>query len=183
MMGLRLSWGKARRVGVAIVAAVVVVLLVRASLARPGVPDFTPTGTPVALPEAGRFSAVTLQTFEGLVVGQRGIPVIVNVWASWCAPCRTEMPLLQRAAENYSGRATIIGVATKDSPDAARAFLRDVGVHYPNVFDLSGDIRVRLGVTAYPTTYVFSADGRLTALISGGVSEQRLAALIEDALR
>lgn len=183
MIRLPVSWGVARRVGVAFGAAVVVVLLVRASLARPAVADYTPTGTAVALPEAGRFSAVTLETFEGMVVGQRGMPMIVNVWASWCAPCRTEMPLLQRAAENYSGRAVVVGVATKDSPDAARAFLRDVGVHYANLFDLSGDIRVRLGVTAYPTTYVFSADGQLTARISGGVSEQRLAALIEDALR
>ncbi len=125
---------------------------------------------------------MSLSTFKGLIVGQQGRPVVVNIWASWCAPCRTEMPLLQRAADAYTGRAVILGVASNDDPDAARLFLKEFGLTYPNVFDQTGDIRVALGLTAYPTTYVFGVDGRLRARVAGGVSEQRLTALIEDAL-
>lgn len=118
-----------------------------------------------------------------MLVGQLGRPVIVNVWASWCAPCRTEMPLLQRAAETYADRVVILGVASNDSPEAAQEFLDDFGLTYPNVFDVSSEIRTELAVTAYPTTYVFGADGRLQVTIAGGISEQRLAAVIENALR
>jgi thiol-disulfide isomerase/thioredoxin len=135
------------------------------------------------LPAEGQFPAVTQQEFEGILVGQLGTPVIVNVWASWCAPCRTEMPLLQRAAETYGDQVVILGVASNDSPEAARKFLDEFGLTYPNVFDVSGKVRVDLGVTAYPTTYVFGADGRLQATVTGGISEQRLAAVIEGALR
>jgi len=92
------------------------------------------------------------------------------------------MPLLQRAAQNYAGRAVILGVASKDSPDAAQAFLDEFGLIYPNVFDTTGEIRVRLELSAYPTTYVFGADGRLRSRVVGGVSEQQLASLIDDAL-
>lgn len=92
------------------------------------------------------------------------------------------MPLLQRAARDYEGRAVILGVASNDSPDAARGFLDEFGLTYPNVFDTTGEIRVLLELTAYPTTYVFGADGRLRSRVIGGVSEQQLVSLIDDAL-
>ncbi len=125
---------------------------------------------------------MSLDQFEGILVGLRGQPVVVNIWASWCAPCRTEMPLLQNAADAYAGRAVILGLATNDDPRAAKQFLTDLGLTYPSVFDSTGEIRVELGLTAYPTTYVFGADGAMRARVNGGISEQRLAGLIEDAL-
>jgi thiol-disulfide isomerase/thioredoxin len=145
-------------------------------------PGFQASGDPRPLPLEGAFPSVSVAEFEGILIGQVGRPVVVNVWASWCAPCRTEMPLLQRAAQNYAGRAVILGVASKDSPDAAQAFLDEFGLIYPNVFDTTGEIRVRLELSAYPTTYVFGADGRLRSRVVGGVSEQQLASLIDDAL-
>lgn len=174
---------RVRRLGGLVLGVVVGVVLMLAALDQPALPEFTPSGTPLALPAEGEFPAVSLKAFEGIVVGQRGTPVVVNLWASWCAPCRTEMPLLQKASEEYAGRVVILGVASKDDPDAARSFLEKFGLRYPNVFDATGGVRVRLGLTAFPTTYVFSAAGALTARVSGGISEQRLAALIEDALR
>ncbi len=92
------------------------------------------------------------------------------------------MPLLQDAAETYAGKAVILGVASNDDPREAQRFLDDLGLTYPNVFDSSGEIRVALGLTAYPTTYVFGVDGTIRARVNGGISEQRLAGLIEDAL-
>ncbi len=162
--------------GIGVMAAV-------AALRQPSLPEFSPAGPPRPLPAEGTVPSVSLAAFEGILVGQRGRPVVVNVWASWCAPCRTEMPLLQQAAAEWGDDAVLIGVASKDDPAAARAFLDDLGLTYPNVFDSSGEIRTALGLTAYPTTYVFGADGTIRARVDGGVSEQRLAALVEDALR
>lgn len=140
------------------------------------------SGDPVALPESGALPAVELSEFEGMLVGLRGRPVVVNIWASWCAPCRTEMPLLGEAAEQYAGRVTFVGVASEDDPASARRFLDDIGVRYPNVYDRTGEVRVALGLDVYPTTYFFDADGVPYAEVVGGISEQRLAALIEEAL-
>ena len=170
----------ARRVVGAIAALVVGGVLVSGALGGDRVPTFIPTGRPQAVPVAGDLPVVSRDVFEGILVGQRGVPVVVNVWASWCAPCRTEMPLLQDAAKAFAGRATILGVATKDDPDAARRFMDEIGISYPNVFDVSGEIRVALRLSAYPTTYFFNAKGELWARVTGGISEQRLAALIED---
>ncbi|MFQ5557466.1 MAG: TlpA family protein disulfide reductase [Acidimicrobiales bacterium] len=152
------------------------------ALDEPDLPDFEASGDPIGLPAEGSFPAVSTEQLEGILVGLRGQPVVVNIWASWCAPCRTEMPLLQEAADTYAGHAVILGVASNDDPREARRFLNDLGLTYPNVFDTTGGIRVALGLTAYPTTYVFGADGTVRARVNGGISEQRLAGLIEDAL-
>jgi cytochrome c biogenesis protein CcmG, thiol:disulfide interchange protein DsbE len=170
------------------IAVIVVVTLAAAwagwtALRQPVLPDFVASAEPAALPARGELPAVSLEQFEGLLVGQRGRPVVVNIWASWCAPCRTEMPLLDDAARSYGPDVVILGVASKDDPAEARRFLDDLDITYPNVFDESGQVRVALGLTAYPTTYVFGADGRLRARVDGGISEQRLAGLVEDALR
>ncbi len=169
---------------IAILAVVVVGIWVgTTALAEPDLPDFAASGDPRELPEEGSFPAVSLEEFEGILVGLRGQVVVVNIWASWCAPCRTEMPLLQDAADTYAGQAVILGAASKDDPGEAKRFLDELGLTYPNVFDTSGEIRVALGLTAYPTTYVFGVDGNIRARVNGGISEQRLAGLIEDAMR
>lgn len=172
-----------RRVVVVVVVVAVAGWAGWTALRQPALPEFVASGDPVALPAEGALPAVSLSDFEGMLVGQQGRPVVVNIWASWCAPCRTEMPLLDEAARSYGSDAVILGVASKDDPAEARRFLDDLGITYPNVYDESGEIRVALGLTAYPTTYVFGADGLLRARVNGGISEQRLAGLIEDALR
>ncbi len=106
--------------------------------------------------------------------------MIVNIWASWCSPCRTETPLLERAWEAHGDRVMIIGVASKDIASSSVAFMKEFGVRYPNLFDESGDIRAALGLRGFPTTYVFSANGDLRTTIVGGLTEQRLAAVFVD---
>lgn len=176
------SRASTRRVLVAAFAVVVGGWVGWAALQAPELPDFVASGDAIDVPADGAFPPVTLEEFEGMLVGLRGRPVVVNVWASWCAPCRTEMSLLQAAADAYAGRAVLLGVASNDDPDEAQAFLTELGLTYPNVFDRSGEIRVALGLTAYPTTYVFDSAGSLRARVNGGISEQRLAGLIEDVL-
>ncbi len=163
--------------------AAVVVALLLFSL-RPGGAgsDYRASGRPLRMPTA-TLQPVDRAGFDGILVGLRGKPVVVNVWASWCAPCRAEMPLLQRAAMSYEGRVVFLGVASKDDLDPAAAFLRKVGVTYPNVFDVSGAVRRGLGLRGFPTTYVFDAAGRQRAAVVGGVTEARLAAQLDDLLR
>ena len=171
-----------RQLIVIVAAAVIAVFVGRAALREPDLPVFEASGDPIPLPAEGSLPAVSLAEFEGILIGLRGRPVVVNVWASWCAPCRTEMPLFQTAAVTYTDEVVILGVASNDDPRSAEQFLGDIGVTYPNVFDPTGEIRVALGLTAYPTTYVFDSDGSVRARVDGGISEQRLAGLIEDAL-
>ncbi len=161
-------------VGIGAAAIVVVSIFGPAESAR----SFRAEGEPRPIP-SGQLTPVTGEEFEGILVGRRGRPVVVNIWASWCAPCRAEMPLLARAARAHADVA-VLGVAARDDPDAARQFLDEVGVDYPSVFDASGDILELLGVRGFPTTYFFAADGTLVRTILGGVTEPQLAAELEE---
>ena len=164
----------------AIVVAATVVLLASTRIgASDPTTEFTSNGPARDLPRT-QLVPTTLEEFEGMLVGLRGTPVVVNIWASWCAPCRAEMPLLQRAAETYEGEVVILGVDSKDSAGPAEAFLADVGVRYPNVFDATGDIRKALGLRGFPTTYFFDARGTIVATVVGGITEARLAAQLDE---
>lgn len=172
----------ARRRGLtlALVVLAVAALLValRLSPSAPANSAFTADARPRPLPEE-QLTSATLEQFEGILAGLRGTPVIVNIWASWCAPCRAEMPLLERAATEYAGRVTVLGVASRDAVEPAAEFLDDVGVTYPNVFDGTGRIRRELDLRGFPTTYFFDEDGRIVATVVGGITEARLAAQLE----
>ena len=96
---------------------------------------------------------VDLAAFDG--------PVVVNVWAHWCEPCREELPLLVRAAQEYAGRVTFVGVLFADEdPSAAIDLARSLGVTYPQVADPSSSLRVPLSLRGLPTT-VFLVDGEV----------------------
>jgi len=164
--------------GIAAVAVLVVAILVPKDTST----AYRPSGKPMALPTE-QLAPVSDTDFGQILVGRQGKPVVVNVWASWCAPCRAEMPLLQRASRSYDGRVAFVGVASRDSRGAARKFLAEVGVTYPNLFDDSGAVRRALGLRGFPTTYVFDADGVLRETVVGGITEPKLAAQLEDLLR
>jgi cytochrome c biogenesis protein CcmG/thiol:disulfide interchange protein DsbE len=143
---------------------------------------YRPSGPARPVP-TDQLAPVTGEDFGGILVGLRGTPVVVNVWASWCPPCRAEMPLLQRAADEFDGRVAFLGVASRDSVGAAADFLDEVGVTYPNVIDARGEVRADLDLRGFPTTYVFDADGELLEAVVGGVTEPQLAAQLEDLVR
>lgn len=165
-------------------ALAIVLALSFSSCARPsGTLDFVARGPARPLPAGGSLQRADRAAFEGMLVGARGRPVVVNVWASWCAPCRVEAPLLQRAAARYRGDVVFLGVDSRDDATPARAFIRRYGLTYPNVFDHTGDIRSGLGLRGFPTTYVFGRNGRLLASVVGGISEQSLAAHVAAALK
>ncbi len=82
-------------------------------------------------------------TFERRIAELRGYPVVVNVWASWCWPCRAEFPVLQRLAAKYGRRVAFLGVDSDDSEASAHTFLKEAPVPYPSYSDPNKEDRRR----------------------------------------
>lgn len=131
-----------------------------------------PAGS-TAPPLVGRPApALSLHTFDGRTVSleaMRGTPVVVNFWASWCVPCKTEAPFLQRAARDTGGRVAFFGVNFKDDAGAARAYADATQDPYP-----VGRAATALdgwGVSAPPETFFIDAAGIVTARFAGPVDQ------------
>ncbi len=98
----------------------------------------------------------------------RGKPLLINVWASWCGPCRQEMASLDRLAQRYDGKAfNLIGISTDDERDAAADFLRRSGSRFRHYIDSGLQLENMLGADRLPMTLLVSADGRLIKRIVG----------------
>ena len=166
-----------------VIGFVVVLVLAGCGTGMVSQPNLVIAGPTLPLPDVGLLPFADLDQFTAMISGAKGRPVVVNVWASWCPPCRAEAPLLSRAAESYRGKVVFVGVVSRDSRGAAAKFIRRYAMDYPNVVDRDNTIAPFLGVRGLPTTLVFGSDGRLRASISGGVSEQRLAAQLVEVLR
>lgn len=115
-------------------------------------PDLGPEGT-----------EVTLEQFQGQ-------PVIVNFWASWCVPCRTEAPVLEGIWDDYKdGGVVVLGVDTQDLTDNAREFIDEVGMTYPSVRDGTDGTERDFEVTGVPETFVVDRDGLIALHFRGPV--------------
>jgi len=110
-----------------------------------------------------------------------GRPLILNLWASWCPPCRAEMPDFSKAAVAHP-EVLILGVAVDDDPLAAEAFIEEIRVVYPTGFDAAGAVGRAYPAPGLPATYVISADGRLITNRFGMLTSRDIEALIEIAL-
>ncbi len=94
--------------------------------------------------------------------------LIVNVWASWCGPCRREMPSLQRLSDKLdAARFAVLGVSTDDDARLAAEFLGAAGIGFANVLDQGGKAAQQLGLTMYPETFVIAPDGTLLLRLTG----------------
>lgn len=108
----------------------------------------------------------------------RGRPAVVNFWASWCGPCRAETRALVEMAQTHP-EVAFIGVNREaDGSSAARAFVRDNAVRYPNIVDERGTVAARWNVPGLPTTFVLDSDGRIAARLFSAVTSESLNAVI-----
>lgn len=120
--------------------------------------------------------------FEALLAQVKGTPMLVNVWASWCVPCRAEAPQLARASARYGSRIQFLGIDVLDNRSDARAFAEEYGWTYPSVFDATHAIPTSLGHTGQPVTLFYAADGTLLHAVDGQISAAALEQGIQDLL-
>lgn len=118
---------------------------------------------------------------------ERGRVVVLNVWASWCAPCRAEAPVLQSLWEEFKkSGVSFVGLNTRDSPATALSFEKSYGITYPSVVDGDGRIQLQFsGIAppqAIPTTLVIDRDGKVAGRILGRTSESTLRGMLEPLL-
>jgi thiol-disulfide isomerase/thioredoxin len=101
----------------------------------------------------------------------RGTPVVVNLWSSWCQPCRSGIRVAQAASQTFAERGVLfLGFAVQDKPADALRFQKSVGITYPIAQDPSGDAARRLGATGLPATFFISRDGQIVGQVRGPAS-------------
>ncbi len=98
-----------------------------------------------------------------------GVPTVVNLWASWCGPCREEMPLVQQLADAGGQQLRVLGVASLDGASQTASFAQDAGVSFPSAFDGEGEVMAAIGVNTLPHTVFLAADGSIAYVQVGQV--------------
>jgi cytochrome c biogenesis protein CcmG, thiol:disulfide interchange protein DsbE len=151
-----------------LVAAVLLAAAGWGMLHPAGNPPATLIGKPAPELVVSAFDGSTLRLSD-----LRGRPVVVNFWASWCAPCRLEDPALQAAARAHAGQVQFLGVTYKDSLDAARAYAADSPHPYP-LGSAEGGVPSGFGVTGPPETYFIDPQGVVAARFLGPLDGQSL---------
>ena len=113
----------------------------------------------------------------------RGDVVVLNFWASWCVPCREEMPGLQATSERYDRDGVrFVGVNALDDRASAITFAKDLGVTYPSVFDPGGTLSDDYRLIGFPATFVIDRDGVMRVAFHGFVAEESLSDAIDEVL-
>ncbi len=112
-----------------------------------------------------------------------GVPTVVNLWASWCGPCREELPLVQQLADAGGDRVRVLGVASLDGASQAASFATDAAVRFPSAFDGDGEVMAAIGVNTLPHTVFLAADGAISYVQVGQVhSLEEFEQLVADHL-
>jgi cytochrome c biogenesis protein CcmG, thiol:disulfide interchange protein DsbE len=143
-------------------------------------------GAPAPLASLHEQSAELLpggrKAFRKRLAALKGYPVVVNKWASWCSPCRTEFPIFQSQAVVQGKKVAFIGLNAGDSTDPARRFLRATPVPFPSYLDPDEDIAKTIKAPAnYPITVFFDRRGKLAYVHQGGY--RRESDLVDDMQR
>lgn len=124
-----------------------------------------------------------LTTLDGKSVhlsALRGQPLILNFWATWCPPCRGELPQLQAASERYAGQVRVIGVDQIEPAGIVSATVRELGLTYPIPLDGAGMASQKYGVRSLPTTFFIDRQGIIREIQIGGLTGATLADMLRS---
>lgn len=144
---------------------------------RAAAADVNPTGRPPA-PEIGHPAPdFTLPASDGSLISLaefKGQPVILNFWATWCGPCRAEIPALQAVWESPDSQGVIFGIDVQEPAERVVAFMADYGMTYPVALDQSAEVARLYRVRAFPTTYFINSRGVIIDIYTGPLNEPLL---------
>jgi cytochrome c biogenesis protein CcmG/thiol:disulfide interchange protein DsbE len=133
-------------------------------------------GQPAALralhARSGELVPGGLDRFEEELRELRGTPVVVNLWASWCGPCRFEIPFIQRQFREHGTEVAFLGVNSDDSDDGARRMVRDLPMPYPSVVDPRAQLAGRLGARGLPVTVFYDREGKRSYVHQGSYRDE-----------
>jgi cytochrome c biogenesis protein CcmG, thiol:disulfide interchange protein DsbE len=174
--------------GVAIGLVVLLFALLAWSLASEEGGDLATAAARGDRPQAPDFTLERLDGDGELTLSSlRGKAVVLNVWASWCIPCKEEAPYLEQVwRANRDRDVVVVGLDAKDFRRDAREFVERFDLTFPIVYDGPGDTLGALGVTGFPETFVLDREGRVVDALTGAVNSDddraRLGRAIDDAL-
>ena len=135
----------------------------------------------------GNFAVQSLNGSSARLSDQRGKIVVLNFWATWCPPCKAEMPAIEKLWSKTKDKAfTIMGISIGEEPDTVKSFIARQGYSYPIFVDPSGDLGSEFGARSIPTTYILDKSGAAIAGKVGGApydSAEALALFAELASR
>jgi thiol-disulfide isomerase/thioredoxin len=107
----------------------------------------------------------------------RGQPILINIWASWCSPCRAEMPAMEHVYQEYKDQGFIIlavNATNQDDSDKALAFAQEYGLSFPILFDTDGGVSQKYRVRALPTSFFVDQQGIIQEVVVGGPMAEAL---------
>ena len=133
-------------------------------------------------PGADALPDLQLETLDGGTMdlaATSDTPMVLNLWATWCAPCRRELPAFDRVSEQYEGDVTIVGINQGDDGENAQAMLDEIGVDFPQALDARSALSRELAITSMPSTVFVSASGEIVDTHAGELNADQLTELLE----
>lgn len=126
------------------------------------------------------FTLVTLSGERLGIEDARGHPVLINFWATWCGPCRIEMPYFEDAYQRFGPDLVVLAVNIDEPADQVQAFVDDLGLHFEILLDTGSKVQQQFRVTAFPTTYLVDREGIIKAQHIGTLTRSQLFAYLEQ---
>lgn len=153
--------------------------------ATTGAADEPPTPPPAAAPDdaapfyAPDFTADTLDGGQITLSNLRGRWVVLNFWATWCAPCVEEMPALQQIADDYADTLTLLGVNMRETPQEVAAFIEAQAIRYPILINPGDQMLLDYTVTGLPQTFIIDPAGEIVYRSFGAITLDSFATLLD----
>lgn len=139
----------------------------------------------VELPDDADRTSVAFVGFDDEVVTLadfRGRPLLVNLFASWCTPCVSEMPTIERVKQDVGDQMAFLGIAVNDRVEDAEALVEETGITWELARDPQGELTTELGAVGMPTTFLITPDGEIVEQHTGALEEGELRDLLHDKL-